>query len=97
MPRVGFEPRIPMFEQAKTVHALGHAATVYWLSSYYKFVLYYVRRATGWTPWIRFPSVQGFPLFHSLQTYSGAHPAFYPMGTVDSFPGVGGKAAGACS
>jgi hypothetical protein len=28
MPRVGFEPTIPVFEQAKTVHASDHAAAV---------------------------------------------------------------------
>jgi hypothetical protein len=28
MPRVGFEPTIPMFERAKTVHALDRAFTV---------------------------------------------------------------------
>jgi hypothetical protein len=28
MPRVGFEPMIPVFERAKTVHALDNAATV---------------------------------------------------------------------
>jgi hypothetical protein len=28
MPRVGFEPTIPVFEWAKTVHALDGAATV---------------------------------------------------------------------
>jgi hypothetical protein len=28
MPRVGFEPTIPEFERAKTVHALDRAATV---------------------------------------------------------------------
>jgi hypothetical protein len=28
MPRVGFEPTIPVFEQAKTVHALDRVATV---------------------------------------------------------------------
>jgi hypothetical protein len=28
MSQVGFEPRIPVFEQAKTVHALARAATV---------------------------------------------------------------------
>jgi hypothetical protein len=28
MPRVGFEPKIPAFERAKTVHALDCAATV---------------------------------------------------------------------
>jgi hypothetical protein len=28
LPRVGFEPTIPVFKRAKTVHALGRAATV---------------------------------------------------------------------
>jgi hypothetical protein len=28
MPQVGFEPMIPVFERAKTVHALDSAATV---------------------------------------------------------------------
>jgi hypothetical protein len=28
MPRVGFEPTIPAFEQAKRVHALDRAVTV---------------------------------------------------------------------
>jgi hypothetical protein len=28
MPQVGFVPTIPVFERAKTVHALHHAATV---------------------------------------------------------------------
>jgi hypothetical protein len=28
MPEVGFEPMIPVFERAKTVHALDCAATV---------------------------------------------------------------------
>jgi hypothetical protein len=28
MPQVGFEPKIPVFERAKTVHALDRAATV---------------------------------------------------------------------
>jgi hypothetical protein len=28
MPRVGFEPTIPVFERAKTVHALDRAAAV---------------------------------------------------------------------
>jgi hypothetical protein len=28
MPRVGFEPTIPAFERAKTVHALDSAVTV---------------------------------------------------------------------
>jgi hypothetical protein len=28
MPQVGFQPTIPVFERAKTVHALDRAATV---------------------------------------------------------------------
>jgi hypothetical protein len=28
MPQVGFEPTIPVFDRAKTVHALGHVAAV---------------------------------------------------------------------
>jgi hypothetical protein len=28
MPRLGFEPATPVFERAKTVHALDRAATV---------------------------------------------------------------------
>jgi hypothetical protein len=38
------------------------------------------------------PSSARFSLLHSVQTDSGAHPASYPTGTGDSFPG--GKAAG---
>jgi hypothetical protein len=34
-----------------------------------------------------------FSLHHRVQTGSGAHPASYPMGTRDSFPGS--KVAGA--
>jgi hypothetical protein len=32
--------------------------------------------------------VKNFRLHHVVQTGSGAHPASYPMGTGDSFPGV---------
>jgi hypothetical protein len=39
----------------------------------------------------RFPAVQDFSLFHSVQTGSGAHPASYPMDTGGIFPG--GKGA----
>jgi hypothetical protein len=34
MPRVGFEPTIPVFERAKTVHALDRAAAMISLSFY---------------------------------------------------------------
>jgi hypothetical protein len=34
MPRVGFEPTIPAFERAKTVHALDRAVTVISASSW---------------------------------------------------------------
>jgi hypothetical protein len=29
MPRVGFEPTIPVFERVKTIHALDRAASVF--------------------------------------------------------------------
>jgi hypothetical protein len=48
--------------------------------------------AMGWMAWVRFSAVQDFSLPHSIQADSGAHPASYPMGTGDSFPG--GIAAG---
>jgi hypothetical protein len=42
----------------------------------------------GWSG-VRVPAGAGnFSLHHSVQTDSGAHPAFYPMGTRDSSPGV---------
>jgi hypothetical protein len=42
---------------------------------------------------VRFPAGAGnFSLHHRVQNGSGAHPASYPVGTRDSFPG--GKAAG---
>jgi hypothetical protein len=46
--------------------------------------------ATGWTPeWWELESQWGqeFSLLHIVQTGSGIHPTFYPLGT-------GGKAAG---
>jgi hypothetical protein len=48
--------------------------------------------ATGWTVRGLFPAVQAFSLFHSVQIGSGAHPAYYPIGTGGNFPG--GEAAG---
>jgi hypothetical protein len=43
---------------------------------------------------VRFPAgVGNLSLHHRIQNGSGAHPASYPMGTRDPFPGV--KAAGA--
>jgi hypothetical protein len=45
---------------------------------------------------VRFPAGAGnFSLQHHVQNGSGAHPAYYPMGTGGSFSG--GKAAGARS
>jgi hypothetical protein len=42
---------------------------------------------------VRFPAGAGnFSLHHRVQNDSGPHPASYPMGTRDSFPG--GEAAG---
>jgi hypothetical protein len=43
---------------------------------------------------VRFPAgALNFSLYHRVQNGSEAHPASYPMGKRDSFPG--GKAAGA--
>jgi hypothetical protein len=43
---------------------------------------------------VRFLAGAGnFSLHHGVQNGSGVHPASYPMGTRDSFPG--GKATGA--
>jgi hypothetical protein len=42
---------------------------------------------------VRVPVGQEFSLLPVVQTGSGVHPASYPMGTGDSFPGY--KAAGA--
>jgi hypothetical protein len=46
MPRVGFEPTTPVFDRAKTVHALGRAAAViggttllYLLANKHKFTM----------------------------------------------------------
>jgi hypothetical protein len=45
--------------------------------------------ATSWTATVRFPvEAREFSLLRRVQTYSGAHPASYPMGTGGSFPGV---------
>jgi hypothetical protein len=40
MPWVGFEPTIPVFERAKTVHALDRAATVIGPLLFFFFILY---------------------------------------------------------
>jgi hypothetical protein len=40
------------------------------------------------TAWVRFPAGQDYSLLHRVQNGSGAHQAFYPIGT-------GCKAAGA--
>jgi hypothetical protein len=39
MSRVGFEPMIPVFERAKTVHALDRAATV--IGNYFEYAVKY--------------------------------------------------------
>jgi hypothetical protein len=37
---------------------------------------------------VRVPVGSEFSLLHIVQTDSGVHPTFYPMGTRGSFPGV---------
>jgi hypothetical protein len=50
--------------------------------------IYYEDRLRGWMARVQFlAGVRDFSLLHSIQTDSGAHPAFYPMGTGGSFPG----------
>jgi hypothetical protein len=46
MPRVRFEPTIPMFERAKTVHALDHEATVFGYLRHYISLFF---NSTGFT------------------------------------------------
>jgi hypothetical protein len=41
----------------------------------------------GWGVGVRVPVGEDFSLLHFFQTSSGAHPAFYPMGTGGSIPG----------
>jgi hypothetical protein len=49
-------------------------------------------RLDNWGSRVQFPVVGGnFSLHHHVQNGSGAHPASYPMGIRDSFPG--GKVA----
>jgi hypothetical protein len=47
-----------------------------------------IAMGNGLDAWVRFPALQDFSFLHSVQTDSGAHPASYPMGSRDSFPGV---------
>jgi hypothetical protein len=54
-----------------------------WIAQWYRAGL-----RAGWSGvWV--PAEAGnFSLHHRVQTGSGAHPASYPLGTKDSFPGV---------
>jgi hypothetical protein len=42
MPEVGFEPTIPVFERAKTVHASDRAATVIGWTAMYQYVFFFI-------------------------------------------------------
>jgi hypothetical protein len=54
----------------------------------------YTDKVMGWTTGVRFPAGPGnFCLRHRIHTGFEAHPASYPIGNKDSFPG--GKAPGA--
>jgi hypothetical protein len=44
--------------------------------------------ATDWTAGIRFQAGAKSSHLHSVQTGSGAHQAFHPMGTGGDFPGL---------
>jgi hypothetical protein len=41
----------------------------------------------SWTAGVRVQAGAKFYLLHSVQTYCGAYPAFYPMGTGCDFTG----------
>jgi hypothetical protein len=53
----------------------------------------FLQLTTGWMIGVRIPAGAGNFSRHHVYTGSGAHMAFYPMGTGDTF--LGGKAAGA--
>jgi hypothetical protein len=56
-------------------------------------VIQYNDQNMGWTTGVRFSAGEGiFPLRHRVQTESGTHLTFYPVGTGSYFPD--GKAAG---
>jgi hypothetical protein len=98
MTRVGFEPTIPAFQRAKTVHALDHAAT---LNGIYMHMqqentplnigTFHRSRGGSSSPGLG----QNFSLLRVVQTGSEAHPPFYQRGTRGSFPE--GKFVGAWS
>jgi hypothetical protein len=55
---------------------------ILWLMTYYSYKL--LAGQLGFDIWQR----QDFSLLHSVQTISGDHPAYYPIGTRSSFPGL---------
>jgi hypothetical protein len=84
--------------QKLPLHMRSYSINMYSLDTLKECSLYYsVGTALGYGPddrgsRFRFPAGAGnFSLHHRVQNSSGAHPASYPMGTRDSFPG--GKAA----
>jgi hypothetical protein len=46
MPQVGFEPMIPVFERAKTVHALDRAATVIGKKKYIALIICFINTSS---------------------------------------------------
>jgi hypothetical protein len=48
MPWVGFERKIPVFDRAKTVHALERAATVNGKKAFYKHLIFNSNDLTFW-------------------------------------------------
>jgi hypothetical protein len=86
----------------KVIHML---ARVPWMNSIHKCNLCFLQRFSKHFPLSNLHvylyhkslvlNLYGFTSLHVVQTGSGAHPAFYPVGTGDSF--LGGKAARAWS
>jgi hypothetical protein len=54
MPWVGFEPTIPAFERAKTVHASDHAATVIGATKYIGWDILNIKQGQTGSEWMNF-------------------------------------------
>jgi hypothetical protein len=87
MLRVGFEPTIPVFERANTVHASDCAATV--LGNTHVGDIHYFKTATG--KWLLarrlgFSSRQGQDFYTAPTPALGPNPSSYLIGTDGYLP-----------
>jgi hypothetical protein len=60
--------------------------TLYFINVTIGGIMYLSQYNAGWMAQVRFQAVKDFPLLHSIQTDSEAHPASSPMSTGGSFP-----------